>query len=63
MHYQDKTFCGATNCSKFGKDCPRSYTPEVHARAVKWWGSDDAPVCKFSNPEGLECYDAIKMDK
>ena len=63
MHYKDKTFCDATNCLEFGKTCPRSLTEEVKADAQRWWGTTEAPICKFSEPETLDCYNPKKMDK
>lgn len=57
MCYKGRTFCGATTCKHFGNGCDRSYTPEVHADAVKWWGGEGAPVSKYVKPEELECYE------
>jgi hypothetical protein len=62
MHYKDKTFCSAKNCTEFGT-CSRSLTDEVRADAQRWWGTAEAPICTFSEPEGLECYNPNKMDK
>lgn len=56
MTYRDMTFCAESTCAKFGKGCFRSYTDEVRQRAVKWWGSEDAPVSFFS--EKPECYES-----
>ncbi len=63
IHYLDKTFCTAKNCVNFGTTCSRSLTDEVKADAAKWWGSEDAPICQYSEPETLDCYDPKKMDK
>lgn len=47
--YRDETFCPFhKNCSK-GKDCHRALTDQVEKDAVKWWGSEDAPICVFSS--------------
>jgi hypothetical protein len=41
MSYKDRTFC----CSEVHKpDCDRQLTEEVIQAAIKWWGSEDAPI-------------------
>jgi len=57
IHYRDMTFCAGNGCTKFDT-CPRALTEKVKADAAKWWGGDDAPICRFSKPEKLECYRA-----
>ena len=43
MTYMDKTFCLAKTCRKFN-ECPHALTPEVQAKAKKWWGDPEAPI-------------------
>jgi len=62
MCYKDRTFCEATNCISFGS-CPRSLTDGVRADAQRWWGTTEAPIATFSEPEKLDCYNLRKMDK
>ena len=59
--YKDTTFCTAKNCLSFGT-CPRALTDLVKADAQRWWGSTEAPICTFSEPEELDCYNP-KQDK
>lgn len=54
--YQDKTFCTASECSKFGVSCPRSLTDEVKRRAERWWGGPNPPIARFTDPKELACY-------
>ena len=61
LSYRGRTFCAATNCVNFGTTCPHSLTDEVKADAAKWWGNDNAPICKYSEPETLDCYEP-KLD-
>jgi hypothetical protein len=51
----DKTFCTGNGCRDFDK-CSRALTKEVEARAIKWWGNDQAPIARFEHPEQLSCY-------
>jgi len=49
MCYKDKRWCSYhKNCSK-GATCPDAFTDEVKARAIKWWGSKDAPVSLWTD--------------
>ena len=41
--YLGMSFCPRTECLKFSS-CHRAYTDSVRADAIKWWGSDSAPV-------------------
>ena len=59
--YKDKTFCTAKNCVNFN-DCDRALTEMVRADAQRWWGTTEAPIATFSEPETLDCYNP-KMDK
>lgn len=43
MCFRDRTFCPFTECAQFN-NCDWAYTDKVKADAVKWWGSDEAPV-------------------
>lgn len=53
--YKDTTFCDFYMECKKGDTCPRSLTPEVRAAAEKWWGSNGAPISKFThNPSCFE---------
>lgn len=58
MCYADRTFCPADNCNKF-TTCPRALTKDVITKANKWWGTNGAPIARFSEPEKLDCFEAI----
>ncbi len=62
IHYKDTTFCTAKDCLAFD-DCPRALTEQVKADAQRWWGTTEAPIARFIEPENLECYDPREMDK
>lgn len=55
VSYKDMTFCQESSCAKFGKDCSRSFTPEVEDAAKRWWGSDEAPISVFTGRP--DCYE------
>jgi len=57
LSFQDRTFCTASECSKFGVSCERSLTNEIKAQAEKWWGGQNPPISYFENPKQLKCYD------
>jgi hypothetical protein len=46
--YKDMTFCSA-ECEN--NKCERRLTPKIVEGAIKWWGSDKAPIatCNFSD--------------
>lgn len=39
--FKDMTFC-SWPCANM--DCPRQFTEADNQAAIKWWGSDEAPV-------------------
>jgi hypothetical protein len=51
--FLDKTFCEYETCSKWLR-CPSALGPDVHLRALAWWGKPDPPICVFA--EKPECY-------
>jgi hypothetical protein len=55
MHYRDMTFCTGDGCTKFDT-CPRALSPVVQAAARRWWGGDDAPIARYTDPKLLACY-------
>lgn len=55
MCYKDMTFCSGAGCRCF-EGCPRALTKEVYAAAQAWWGGDDPPICEFTSPRNLPCY-------
>ena len=58
--YKDTTFCVFDCCGKFAS-CGRALTREVKENAVKWWGSDDAPIMIFADKP--QCYrEAMKNE-
>lgn len=57
MCYKDRTFCTDSECKKY-TECPRAFSEEDKVQAVKWWGSDEYPLCQFA--ERLECFEGIK---
>ena len=56
MTYKDTTFCDARECKHFGP-CHRSLTDEVLKQAKKWFGGPNPPICQFSEPTKLQCYE------
>lgn len=57
MGYGDITWCKGDGCKKFDT-CPRAFNEAQKQRAKRWWGSDDYPVCYYSFPPELDCYEA-----
>ena len=55
--FRDMTFCDA-KCG--AKECHRMLTDKVRADAVKWWGSDDAPVAVSDFSVGCPIYEELK---
>ena len=53
MSYMDMTFCPFTACTNM--ECFRRLTPEVIAKAEKWWGGPDSPICMFV--ERPDCFE------
>ena len=49
IYYKDKTFCPFYETCDKQNDCSRPLTQQVKAAAVKWWGSDAAPVAVFTD--------------
>lgn len=47
MCYQDRTFCITPGCV-----CGNALTDDIRAAAVKWWGSEDAPIAVARRCEG-----------
>lgn len=47
--YNNITYCVDWDSCKYGNDCPRALTEEVQEAAIKWWGSDEAPVDIFAD--------------
>lgn len=47
MTYKDQTFCEYYKECNDGDNCSRALTPEEHAKAIKWWGNEDAPIMVF----------------
>lgn len=41
ISYKDRTFCASPNCQD---KCGRKLTEEIKQAAVKWWGSEGAPI-------------------
>jgi hypothetical protein len=60
--FQDRTFCAGNGCARF-EGCPRALTEDVKVKAVKWWGSNEAPISQFSEPEKLECFQPSKVNE
>jgi hypothetical protein len=55
MCFRDTTYCPGDGCVKFDS-CPRALTPAVLDEAKRWWGGDDAPIARYTEPRQLECY-------
>lgn len=60
MTYKDQTFCEYYKECNDGDNCSRALTPEEHAKAIKWWGNEDAPIMVFV--EKPDCF-KIKENK
>lgn len=47
--YRDMTFCDFWRNCHGGYDCRRALTPDIHAAAAKWWGTENgsAPIATF----------------
>ena len=61
MEFRDMTFCTFYKECTHGDVCHRALTEKVRADAIKWWGSDDAPICMFSEPP--KCFKEILKEK
>ena len=57
MCFMDTTFCIA-KCANV--ECTRKLTDKVKADAVKWFGSDDAPVAVSDFSAGCPAYEVLK---
>lgn len=55
--YKDMTFCSFYKVCKKGKECDRALTKEVREKAIKWWGSTNAPIAMFG--EQPKCMEEI----
>lgn len=42
MCYKDRTYCSNPDCDN---SCGRKFTDQDRINAIKWWGSDDFPLC------------------
>jgi hypothetical protein len=58
ISYLDMTFCSHYVACADATGCPRCLTPEVVDAAIKWWGSDDAPISIYA--EEPSCFREIK---
>lgn len=43
-YYKNMTFCPFYEDCLIGNDCGRKLTEKVKKEAIKWWGSDEAPI-------------------
>lgn len=43
ISYRDMAFCSRADCANFST-CERALTDEVRQDAIRWWGSEDAPI-------------------
>lgn len=62
MCFKDRTFCPGwvyERC-KDAKACDRPLTKQVQDEAVKWWGSDDAPICIYRDEPG--CFNSKEKE-
>ena len=57
IHYMDMTFCNAA-CAN--ESCPRKLTPEVKAKAERWWGKPGAPICYGDLSADCKDYQPLK---
>jgi hypothetical protein len=58
MGYGDRTWCDHNSCLRWGIDCERSYTEEVHQRAIKWWGNENYRIVIYAGKP--DCYEENK---
>ena len=54
MNYMDRTWCNIYAECINGATCNRALTDKIKANAIKWWGSEDAPLCIFDGKP--ECF-------
>ena len=62
MGFRDMTFCKGDGCLAFDR-CHRALTEKVKADAVRWWGSDDAPIAQWETPKNIPCYESPTTEK
>ena len=55
MCYMDRTFCPFHESCDKGDVCDRALTDEVMADAALWWGTENTPICQYS--EKPECHE------
>lgn len=56
ISFMDKTFCPFWRDCITGTICARALTPEIEKSAVGWWGSEHAPISKYSTEP--ECFES-----
>lgn len=57
--YRDKTWCPFGDECKKANKCHRAFSASDHYQAVKWWGSEDYPICFFTTKP--DCFEAKEM--
>lgn len=53
ISYRDKAFCNQSSACA-NEDCPHHFGDDDRKAAVRWWGSEDAPVA-YMNRRDDEC--------
>lgn len=61
ISFMDTTFCASPDCKG---ECGRQWTPDLAAKAKRWWGSDDAPVAfsYFCGEPGIDEVFGVKYE-
>lgn len=54
INFQDRTFCDFHKNCKNGVNCKDALTEEIQNEAIKWWGSQDAPISVYQDKP--KCY-------
>lgn len=58
--FLDRSFC-SSDC--VNRECHRNLTPELQARADKWWGKPGAPIAFMDYRTGCKEYQQPKEGK
>lgn len=48
LAYKDRVWCTEAHCAH-SENCPNFFSDEEAAKAVKWWGDNDFPICAFTD--------------
>ena len=60
MCFRDMTFCNAV-CGNMS--CSRKMTEQVQEAAIRWWGSDKAPIALSDFSAHCDVYQPVFQDE